>query len=478
MRSDGIIGFSDADQATLSEIAHAVEQADAAVAAAKAQLTRALARAEKLAREQSAGSPRRVRDHDMAQRAIALELAARLRVSDRTMQRRMNAAAELADDYPLTLDALTEGRIHEGHVRLITDTGAVLPPEARAAFEAEAVRRCEADTPGRVRAGLEILAQRLHPRSLTERHAEAREGRRVFLTPLADGMSQLGLIVPTIIGEGIYDRATRMARALADLRTQAAERLRETRAAGLPDNPDDIAYATDTRTIDQVRADVLADMALTAQPGADPTRSDDGPGTLGAIRAHVQVVVPALTLLGTDDSPADLAGRAPIDADTARRLAGGSATGWDRLLTDPITGQVLATDRRDIPPVLRRQITARDGRCRAPGCPAPAIRCEIDHVRDWAHGGPTHVDNLQCLCQRHHSMKQFTAWRVRMLEGGLVEWTSPLGATYTDQPPPPAVHFVPDDEQSPYRDAMTDARGDPDGPPPWESSARTPLLAR
>ncbi|MBZ4486544.1 HNH endonuclease [Microbacterium sp. cx-55] len=470
MGREGIVGFSDADQATLSEIAHAVAQADAVIAAGKAQLTRALARAEKLARDQSASSPRRVRDHDMAQRAIALELGARSRVSDRTMQRRMNAAATLANDYPRTLDALAGGRIHEGHVRLIVDTGTVLPADARRAFETEAVRRCETDTPGRVRAGLQILAERLHPRTLTERHAEAREDRRVFLTPLADGMSHLGIIVPTIIGEGIYDRATRMARALTDFRTGAAQRLRESRAAGLPDDPENTVHATDTRTIDQLRADLLADTALTGDPATDPTRTGDGPGALGAIRAHVQVVVPVLTLLGTDDSPADLAGRAPIDADTARRLAGGSTTGWDRILTHPITGQVLAVDRRDIPPALRRQITGRDQHCRAPGCAAPAIRCEIDHIRDWAHGGPTHTDNLHSLCQRHHSMKQFTAWHVRMLDRGTIQWTSPLGTTYTDQPRPPAVHFTPDDPHSPYRDLITDTPRD-DEPPPWENSA-------
>ncbi|GAA1638477.1 hypothetical protein GCM10009806_04460 [Microbacterium flavum] len=42
----------------------------------------------------------------------------------------------------------------------------------------------------------------------------------------------------------------------------------------------------------------------------------------GGIRAHVLVIVPALTLLGADDGPADLVGRSPIDADTARALAG------------------------------------------------------------------------------------------------------------------------------------------------------------
>lgn len=39
-------------------------------------------------------------------------------------------------------------------------------------------------------------------------------------------------------------------------------------------------------------------------------------------------------------------------------------------------------------------------------------------------------------------MKQFTPWRVRQLHGGRLEWTSPLGRVYVDEPPAP-VSFVP-----------------------------------
>jgi hypothetical protein len=67
------------------------------------------------------------------------------------------------------------------------------------------------------------------------------------------------------------------------------------------------------RTVDQVRADILADLLLTAAPEADPTRRDDGPGTLGAIRARVQVVVPALTMRLFD-------GKARADAFVAARI--------------------------------------------------------------------------------------------------------------------------------------------------------------
>jgi hypothetical protein len=40
-------------------------------------------------------------------------------------------------------------------------------------------------------------------------------------------------------------------------------------------------------------------------------------------------------------------------------------------------------------------------------------------------------------------MKQFSPWQVRQLDGGILEWTSPLGVVYIDRPPLP-VTFVPE----------------------------------
>jgi hypothetical protein len=96
----------------------------------------------------------------------------------------------------------------------------------------------------------------------------------------------------------------------------------------------------------------------------------------------------------------------------------------------------------------------------------PAIRCEIDHTIDHHLGGPTDVGNCGGLCQRHHSMKQFTAWKVRQLGGGVLEWTSPLGETYTETPPAPTVHFVPDDSGPGGSDPRGPGGQDHGGPPP------------
>jgi hypothetical protein len=154
-----------------------------------------------------------------------------------------------------------------------------------------------------------------------------------------------------------------------------------------------------------------------------------------------------LSLTGASEEPATLVGHGPVDPDTARRLACATPGPWERVLTHPVTGAVLRTDTYQRTQAIDRHLRARDRHCRFPGCRIPAIRCEVDHTIDHALGGPTEVGNLAHLCQRHHSMKQFTAWKVRQLPGGVLEWTSPTGTTYADIPTayPPAVCFVPSD---------------------------------
>ncbi|KAA9132409.1 HNH endonuclease signature motif containing protein [Microbacterium caowuchunii] len=456
MPSKPTIGFSDAAAAALADIVHEAGALQAAIDSAQAQLTRTFARASRLAEDQTRHASERVKARDVTLRGIAAEIAGVLRSTDRAVQRRISDAVSLTDGFPATLDAWEAGDITRAHVNLLLDIGSPLPPEARAEFEQAALRRCEEETAGRLRSELQILADRMHPRTLTERHAQAREDRCVTIFPLRDGTSQLSAVNAGVLVEAAMDRLTQQAREVIDARAQARERLKAradaTGSAAVTLLPADDALqiehdellASDNRTIDQVRSDILFDMLLTAQPGADPTRTDDGPGTLGAIRAKVQVVVPALTLLGADEHPADLVGHAPIDADTARTLAGAVPDPWVRVLTHPVSGAVLASDTRFAEGPLRNFLKARDRHCRFPGCRVPAIRCEIDHTIDHARGGPTAVENCEALCQRHHTMKQFTAWNVRQLGDGVLEWTSPLGRTYIDEPPAPTVHFVPD----------------------------------
>lgn len=479
----------------LSAVLDEVVRAGKTLAAAEVARARALAEAGHLALDVMAGQRASARAAEMALREVASELAAAENLSDRSLQRQITRAMSLVDDYPATLAAWEAGTISRTHAHVIADIGAEVPLDRRAELDQLAVTYAPGLSPGRLRSRLAVSAERLHPTTLTERHQRGRDTRCVRIVTGVDGMSDLVATLPTILAVGIYDRLTRQARAVIDHRTGSALGLadpaRDDRAAAHPGNarasgadldgahrahpgrpaadsatgplypvgagaPDTAATApvmtdvADERTTAQLRADIFADLLLTAAPDADPTRTDDGPGTLGAIRARVQVVVPALSILdpGRENTdPADLVGHGPIDARTARDLAESTTTPWDRVITHPVTGAVLHTDTYHRTSAIDRHLRARDRHCRWPGCAVPAVRCEVDHTTDHALGGPTTVTNLAHLCQRHHTQKQFTRWEVRQLPGGVLEWTSPTSRTYTDEPLPysPAVRFLPDD---------------------------------
>jgi len=52
----------------------------------------------------------------------------------------------------------------------------------------------------------------------------------------------------------------------------------------------------------------------------------------------------------------------------------------------------------------RRRLWRRDRTCTYPGCAAPASWCRAHHVRHWADGGLSDIDNAALLCERHHSV--------------------------------------------------------------------------
>ncbi|WP_223878505.1 HNH endonuclease [Microbacterium radiodurans] len=373
------------------------------------------------------------RETDMQLRAVAAEFAAIARCGDRRVQNEIGRALEVVDGNPLVLAAWEAGRLTAKHVDDVVKLGRNIPDENHDEWQEAAIAVAERDVPARVHGALESLAQHFTARTFAERHKAAVADRGVFLRDLGDGMSELTLRGATTLLVAIDDRLNQMAVSTIDAAREAAA---EARAAGEEHEPD-------TRTRQQVRADVLCDLGLTGGPAIDPTHGVDGKTSLGAIRARVQVVVTADTLSGKDDRAAELVGAGLIDADTARTLAG-DATLWDRVYLDATTKTVTRVDQYRPPAALRRMLQARDRHCRWPGCHLPAIRCELDHSIDHALGGPTCESNLCNLCQRHHSMKQFTDWLVLQLGGGIIQWTSPSGRVYREDLSVPSVCFTPE----------------------------------
>ena len=155
----------------------------------------------------------------------------------------------------------------------------------------------------------------------------------------------------------------------------------------------------------------------------------------GSRRPHILVTVPAATLTG-GNQPGYLAGHGPITAGQARTIAAdGDLT---RLICDPTTGALLDYGRtRYRPPgALRDFVHTRDRTCVTPGCRAPAVRTDIDHVEPYKPGqtvgGPTDVDNLASLCRHHHRAKDGGGSRLHHHPNtGDWTWTTALGRTYT-----------------------------------------------
>ncbi|MFK0403494.1 DUF222 domain-containing protein [Microbacterium sp. NPDC090225] len=381
-------------------------------------------------------------DHgDIALRAVAAEIGAAVRVSDRTIERRMDEASWTVERFVEVWAAQGAGRISAAHARVIVDAGAHLDdPADRARYAARAVEAAVVESPNRLRRVARRIAEQYQARTVTERHRDARELRRVWVKDLDDGMAELGMLGPAVLVHGIHDRLTRMARTITRQGAQAAKASKAMNGDRGPaiESPAD---APTPRTTDQLRADLLADIALTGAPAGHDTET----GLLGEIRARVEVTVPVLTLMDDDTGghnggsrtgapPAELDGRSPIDTDTARHLAG-QATGWERVLTHPITGALLAIDRYRPTDQLTRHLRARDQRCRFPGCNIAARRCDIDHTHAASSGGETCADNLAHLCRRHHMLKHHSRWRVHHRQPGDLAWTSPTGTTYIDHPP-------------------------------------------
>lgn len=440
-----LLDATDSQMAALAGLVESVRLAEQTLAGMQAARDGLLALAGRLALDiaKQGDHPDRG-DHSI--RCVAAELGTVQRVNDRTIEHRMAAASLLVEHFPSVWAAQGSGRLSSAHSRVIVEAGSHLADSHRAAYAAIMIPLAERESPSRLRLLARRVAERFAERPVGERHREARKTRRAWVSDGEDGMAQLHACGPAVLIHGMFDRLSQMAHALRD----------ENRRVARKKAHDGGECEIDDRTVDEIRADLLADLVL----GGEPTAHDTADGPLGAIRGRVEVTVPVTTLMGDDirdafgrrivcengspsagstpisflSAPAELDGRVPIDVGTARALAG-RVTGWDRVLTHPISGRMLAVDRYRPSKHLRRHLRARDQRCRFPACGIAARMCDLDHTQAAAVGGETRETNLADLCRRHHVLKHHSPWHIEQREGGVLEWTSPTGRVYLDHPP-------------------------------------------
>jgi hypothetical protein len=139
--------------------------------------------------------------------------------------------------------------------------------------------------------------------------------------------------------------------------------LAKDKAAAAWDHIDAIARATRTagdpagRGIDQIRADVFADLLA----GVDPTHA--GAATPATRKGVIHLTIGLTTLACLDDEPGDITGFGPVPADLARQIATQMATtaDWRYALVDD-NGELAAEGRLRYRPTAAQTafIRARD----------------------------------------------------------------------------------------------------------------------
>jgi hypothetical protein len=186
----------------------------------------------------------------------------------------------------------------------------------------------------------------------------------------------------------------------------------------------------------RLRADALglvAERALAAGFGGGSEDADEDRAPISGTRAEryqVMLHVEPETLTGGEEpSRSEMEDGTRVSAETSRRLSCDTGVVRIRHAAD---GSILDVGRRTrtIPPAVRRALEARDRGCRFPGC---GLRfTEGHHVKHWAQGGETKLENLVLLCRHHHRLVHEEGWKVDWWGAGRAVFFDPRGGMHFD----------------------------------------------
>ncbi|TKG66308.1 HNH endonuclease signature motif containing protein [Prauserella endophytica] len=329
---------------------------------------------------------------------VAEELALALAVTVHKARRMVELATTITSRLPLTFAAMKRGEIDSVKAAAVAEPTAWLTDDKARQVDLLVAERIEGKNPGQLRRAVGRLVHRVDPDGAAARAEARRRERKVELLPGCDSMSRLVADLPAEVASAAYGRVDRLARRLRG--------------------------GDESRTLDQLRADVLADLIL-GTPGE------------GGAKAEIFVYLDAKTLAGADDQPAELAGYGPIPAWLARQIAHDPGSTWRRIVIDPLDGRPIDVGRQRYrpPAVTDRYVRVRDRECRFPGCHRPAQLGDNDHHTPWGHHGHTDTGQLVNYCRRHHRLKDKPSWHYELAtDTGTLTVTTPGGRRYRSAP--------------------------------------------
>ena len=251
-------------------------------------------------------------------------------------------------------------------------------------------------------------------RQVKRNEALARANERHELRQLSWYFEDAGSLV--LRGRLTPEQGARIVKALELAMDEAYEESKDVPVATSPLSQSDQPMP---EPIAQRRADALERVAEAYLSG---TQSACNGGDWHLI--HVHTDIETLQADGTG-AEAQLEGGNCVAAETARRI--GCDAGLVRWVENH-KGEPLSIGRktRTIPPAIRRALKRRDGGCRFPGCTCTRF-VDAHHIRHWADGGETNMDNLVLLCRRHHRLVHEGGFGVQAQPTGDISFTDPDG---------------------------------------------------
>jgi 5-methylcytosine-specific restriction endonuclease McrA len=199
-----------------------------------------------------------------------------------------------------------------------------------------------------------------------------------------------------------------------------------------------------TDSLDARRAQALGDLART-QTALDLFSQGGGAEATGGLPAAREVVLHAHFDASIDGDQTVFGPTGRLE-ERQRLLLVGQLQSWcsdsrTKITIKPVIdlNTEISTPAYEIPARIRESVILRDRTCVFPWCGRNARACDIDHVIEFDHDadaggreqpGPTTTSNLAALCRFHHRLKTHSAWRYRMTQPGVFEWTSPHGHRY------------------------------------------------
>jgi 5-methylcytosine-specific restriction endonuclease McrA len=322
----------------------------------------------------------------------------------------------LVREMPYSMNAFTLGQISEYRVGQVVAETAFLSLEDRAKVDQ---RICGDPAAVALLGTRELCAETrkaayaLDPEAFVKRRNKALADRYVSLRPAADGMTFLTALIPLKQGVRILATLTRVA--------EHAKASGDERGKGQIMADVLMHRLVHHAPCDEGAGDVGDHRGTQAERGGDVGRTNLGPQLCTAVDQpdiSLELIMTDRSLFGGANDPAILVGHEPIPAPTARAMILGddNAVGFSprvwlkRLFTHPESKALLGMDSRArlFPEGIKEFLRLQDQRCQTPYCDAP-IR-EYDHVRAYAAGGATSVENGQGLCSACNQAKEAVGW--------------------------------------------------------------------